>query len=195
MKINTQGYFKNLKLLLDKVVVTDNKGRNIGFDKGLTWTAGLLIDKKASGNKIMLIGNGASASISSHIAVDLWKNCGVKAVAFNDHALLTCISNDCGYKHVFDRPIEVFVDSGDILLAISSSGKSENIIRATKMAGKNNCRIITLSGFKPDNPLRCFGELNFYVPFSGYGPVEIVHHAICHCIVDMITKNVKAENE
>ena len=96
----------------------------------------------------MFIGNGASVAISSHMATDYWINGGIRAVAFNDSSLLTCISNDYGYKYVFEKSIEMFADNGDILFAISSSGKSENIcIKGVHTAKARECNAITLSGF------------------------------------------------
>ncbi|HAM59185.1 MAG TPA: phosphoheptose isomerase, partial [Candidatus Rokubacteria bacterium] len=125
-------------------------------------------------------------AIASHQAVDYWKNGGMRAVAFNDPSLLTCVSNDFGYRHVFAKPIEMFADAGDALIAISSSGQSENILRGVEAARRARCRVITLSGFRPDNPLRRLGELNFWVPTDSYGHVEITHLAICHSVVDAI---------
>jgi D-sedoheptulose 7-phosphate isomerase len=110
----------------------------------------------------------------------------MRAVSFNDGALLTCVGNDFGYAHVFEKPIEMFADSGDVLIAISSSGRSENILRAAAAGARTGCRVITLSGFGADNPLRRLGELNFYLPSDSYGYVEITHLAICHCILDTI---------
>jgi D-sedoheptulose 7-phosphate isomerase len=107
-------------------------------------------------------------------------------VSFNDGALLTCVGNDFGYPHVFEKPIEMFADAGDVLVAISSSGRSENILRAAQAGTRTGCRVITLSGFGPENPLRRLGEVNFYLPSDSYGLVEITHLAICHCILDTI---------
>ena len=134
----------------------------------------------------MFIGNGASAAISSHMSTDYWKNGGMRAIAFNDSSLLTCISNDYGYPYVFEKPIEMFADPGDILMAISSSGKSENIINGVKAARSKKCGVITFSGFSPDNPLVKSGDYNFHVSSPDYGPVEIIHLSICHCICDLI---------
>ena len=107
-------------------------------------------------------------------------------MAFNDAALLTCISNDFGYDNVFAKPIEMFARAGDILVAISSSGKSENIIKATRMALSKKCKVISLSGFNKNNPLRSLGDVNFYVPSCSYGQVEVMHHSICHCMLDSL---------
>lgn len=138
------------------------------------------------GGKLIFIGNGASASISSHMAVDFSKHAGIKAIAFNDPALLTCMSNDYGYEQVFAKPIEMVSEKGDILIAISSSGASANILRAVEAARLKGIKVVTLTGFSRDNPLRKSGDINFYAPADKYSHVEIVHHSICHYILDII---------
>ena len=134
--------------------------------------------------KIIFIGNGGSAGIASHQAVDYWKNGKIRAIAFNDAALLTCVSNDYGYAHVFEKPLEMFAQSQDILFAISSSGRSENIVRGVRAAKKTGCQVITFSGFALDNPLRTLGDINFYVASQEYGPVEIAHLTLSHYLLD-----------
>ena len=102
------------------------------------------------GRKILFAGNGGSAAIASHMAIDFWKNAGIKALAFNDGALLTCVSNDHGYSHVFEKSIEMFAEYNDVLLAFSSSGNSENILRGVVAGQEKQGRIITFSGFKEE---------------------------------------------
>ena len=136
----------------------------------------------------MIIGNGGSASIASHIATDLLKNLKIPALALNDASLLTCLSNDLGYENVFSMPLGILARKGDILFAISSSGKSKNILNAVIQGKKKGCIVIAFSGFSPRNPLRNKGDINFYVPSSSYGAVEITHLAICHAIVDILFK-------
>ena len=149
----------------------------------------IVLSQSGSGHKLMFIGNGASAAISSHMSTDFWKTCGIRAIAFNDSSLLTCLGNDFGYEYIFEKSIEMFADPGDILIAISSSGKSENILRGVNSAKSKDCSVITLSGFKEDNPLSSAGDFNFYVPAQEYGPVEVIHHSICHCILDVISND------
>ena len=139
---------------------------------------------KATGNKIIFIGNGGSAAIASHQAIDYWKNGEIPAVAFNDASMLTCLGNDYGYEYVFEKPINMFANKGDILISISSSGKSKNIINAVKAAKKKELFVITMSGFSKLNPLRSHGDLNFYVSSNVYGHVEITHLVFCHTILD-----------
>ena len=186
MKKSIKEYFEALKDIFNEVIATDIYGKTYEFDAAIEAAIRMIIDRSASGGKLIFIGNGASASISSHMAVDFWKNAGIKAVCFNDSSLLTCISNDYGYKHVFEKPIEMFAGSSDVLIAISSSGKSENILLGVKTAREKGIKAITLSGFAKDNPLRKLGDINFYVPISQYGHVEITHLTLCHCLVDMI---------
>ena len=185
MKSKKNPYYEILTTLIQNMSVTDKAGKALDLQTGLEKAVALIRACGKRGRKLMFIGNGASASISSHMAADFWKNAHIQAVAFNDAALLTCVSNDFGYKHVFEKPIEMFAGAGDILVAISSSGKSENVLRGARMALSKGCRIITLSGFKKDNPVQALGDINFYVPFSSYGHVEVLHHSICHCMLDM----------
>lgn len=179
-------YFENLWNISDSVRVTGREGDDIGFHKGLEEAYNLILKRKDEGRAILFIGNGGSAAIASHMAIDFWKNYGMKAHAFNDGSLLTCIGNDYGYPHVFEKPIEMFANQGDILVAISSSGRSQNILNGVDAARSKDAAVITLSGFDGDNPLSKKGDINFYVPSKAYGPVETIHSAICHCILDTL---------
>ncbi len=179
-------YFEALAGLFSAIQVMDSQKRSMDLSDGLSAGIRLVVAQTSLGRKVIFIGNGGSAAIASHQAVDYWKNGGMRAIAFNDASLLTCIGNDFGYPYVFAKPIEMFADSGDILMAISSSGRSENILLAVEAAKGKGCKVITMSGFSPDTPLRSMGDLNFYVPSDSYGYVEITHLALCHCILDAI---------
>mgnify|MGYP001591398051 FL=1 len=193
MKSGIERYFSEFKNTLSKIQATDGNNEAIDFIHGLETAINLIISQTSKGNKIIFIGNGGSASIASHQAIDFFKNGRMRAICFNDSSLLTCLSNDFGYQYVFEKPIEMLADNGDILVAISSSGKSENIIRGVDAGRKTGCHIITMSGFKPDNPLRSRGELNFYVPSNSYGYVEIAHLILCHNMVDIIAAGKQME--
>ncbi len=185
MRENAEKYYKTLSGLIDAIQVTQKNRQILGFYQGIECAGDIILSITGTGHKLIFIGNGASAAISSHMATDFWKNGGIRAVAFNDSSLLTCIGNDCGTEFLFAKPVNMFADPGDILVAISSSGQSANILKGVQAAREKNCQVITLSGFKADNPLRFMGDLNFYVPAENYGPVEILHHSICHCILDI----------
>jgi D-sedoheptulose 7-phosphate isomerase len=177
-------YLSKFQDLIGRTEVTDKRGKKLSFDAGVSEAIAIVRGVKSGRRKIMFVGNGGSAGIVSHLAVDFWKMGGMRSMVFSDPAFLTCIANDDGYPHVYEKPIETFVDSGDCLMAISSSGQSENILRAAKAAEKGGAKVVTLSGFKPGNPLRSLGDLNFYVPSDTYNYVETLHMLLCTCILD-----------
>ena len=179
-------FFEDLARAQKTVAVFDGAGAALDFAEGMTRAIEMLVTQTGRGRKIMFVGNGASAAIASHQAVDYWKTGGMRALAFNDPALLTCISNDFGYPRVFEKPIEMFADEGDVLVAVSSSGRSENIVRAARAARQKGCRVITMSGFDRENPLGRLGDLNFYVASKSYGHVEVTHLSLSHCLLDTI---------
>ena len=119
------------------------------------------------------------------MAIDWMKNGGFSALSFNDASQLTCLGNDLGIDRIFSVPIEAHGREGDLLMAISSSGNSANILTAVKAARKIKARVVTLSGFDLHNALRKSGDVNFWVPDSHYGFVEIGHLMICHAILDI----------
>ena len=139
-------------------------------------------DKK----KIIIFGNGGSAAIASHFSVDLTKNAKVRAVNFNEADLITCFSNDYGYENWVKKAIEYYSDKGDILILISSSGTSKNIVNAAKYAKRKKIKLITFSGIKKNNPIRKIGNINFFVDSKAYNIVENIHQIILLSLVDLI---------
>ncbi len=179
-------YFQKLNALFSRIECKGHAGKALSFDKALDLVIQWILRRSQEGNKIFLIGNGGSASIASHVSIDLLKNAHVPSLTLHDASLLTCISNDLGYEVVFEKPIDLLAKAGDILFSISSSGKSKNILNATRKAKQKGLVTVTFSGFSRNNPLRNLGDINFYVPSPSYGFVEIVHLGICHCIVDKL---------
>ncbi|GAX61889.1 sugar isomerase [Candidatus Scalindua japonica] len=190
-----QSYYKTLSLLFNSIKVTVKEGNEIEFFHVVENVSYLIRLKADSDRKLMFIGNGASAAIASHMTTDYWKNGGIRSMTFNEGPLLSCISNDFGYKYVFEKPIEMFADNGDILIAISSSGKSENILKSVCAARSRECNVITLSGFKKNNPLNVLGYYNFYVPSQEYEPVETTHLSICHSILNCILRSTPSSDK
>ncbi len=173
----------NLEEIEKEFQVTSRKGDSVPIQEGFRLAIHLVTRAAQQGKKIIFIGNGGSAAIASHQAVDYWKNGGIEAIAFNDSSLLTCLANDYGYEQVFAVPIKRFARAGDVLIAISSSGKSANILNGARTALEMGCRLISFSGFSAANPLRGMGDVNFYVPSSAYGLVEVSHLALIHSIL------------
>jgi D-sedoheptulose 7-phosphate isomerase len=135
--------------------------------------------------RIFFIGNGGSNAICSHMMEDYAKIASYQAFAFSDPALITCFSNDYGYEHAMSQWLRIYFTEGDVLVAVSSSGNSPNIVNAVKEV-RDKGTVITLSGFKPDNKIRQLGHVNFHINVSDYGIVECFHQVILHVILDEI---------
>lgn len=178
-------YFQTLEGLLRDAVATDRAQRKMPLDEGCALVRDEAHVAHDRGNKIIFIGNGGSAGIASHLAIDFSKNGGLRAMAFNDASALTCLGNDFGYDQIFAKQIEFHGRDGDLLIAISSSGRSPNILNAVRMGRSMNLKVVTFSGFTADNELRNAGDVNFFIDSKEYGFVEISHLALCHAILDI----------
>lgn len=175
---------ETLHRLLASVSVTDAAQHTMDADAGFTrWTESAL-RIRAQHQTIFLIGNGASASMASHFAADLAKNGHVHTEVFTDLSLITAISNDMGYEHVYAEPLRRRGRKGDMLVAISSSGRSPNILSAVTVAREVGLEIVTLSAMAADNPLRRGGDLNIHLACRSYGEAETGHAAILHHWMD-----------
>lgn len=183
--MKAQKYFDILHSGLKNMLITDAKNNYVKMEEAFKEVCMAISHPMENGQRIFFIGNGGSSSIASHMAIDYTKNGKLRSLAFNDVAAITCLGNDYGYEHIFSKQIEYQAKEGDILFAISSSGKSRNILYACDEAINKGCVVYTLSGFDAENPLRKHGDLNFYVPAKEYGFVEVAHTAILHCILDM----------
>lgn len=177
-------YSQELYRLLSLIEVTVATGESMSLEEGMERAISTILTKKSDGRKIIVIGNGGSAAIASHMQNDLCKAVGVRSLVFNEVPLLSALSNDLSYAAAFEVLVDLWAEDGDALIAISSSGQSENIIRAADAAIKKGCSLITLSGFKSNNPLRNRGVINFYVPADRYGFVELGHSILTHYLSD-----------
>jgi D-sedoheptulose 7-phosphate isomerase len=180
---NATDYFQKIAEYLIDTHVTTLKGQRLSLDEGMQQAVSLILSAGAAG-KIMVIGNGGSAAIASHAHNDLCKSVGVKALVLTETALLTALTNDLSYAEAYERQVQLWATSDDLLMAISSSGQSENILRAVRAAVANKCKVITFSGFAPDNPLRHMGAINFYIASNQYGIVEVSHAAHFQYLTD-----------
>ena len=177
-------YFRQISRLLSNLEVTDRLGMVLSLDKGVSAAVGRIVQLRATQRKAIVMGNGGSAAIASHMHNDLCKAVGVRSLVFHEAPLLTALSNDNGYGCAFARLVGLWADSDDLLIAISSSGASENMLCAAEEAVSKQCGVITISGFGAENPLRKMGDLNFYVPAQAYGLVETVHAVLTHLLTD-----------
>jgi D-sedoheptulose 7-phosphate isomerase len=179
-------YFTALSEYLTDAAVTSASGEKLELAEAVNRVIAQARRTHEAGNKIIFVGNGGSAAIASHMATDYSKNGDIRSLALNDSSMLTCLGNDLGYEQIFAKQIELHARPDDLVVAISSSGRSANILNAVKAARTAKCEVVTFSGFAPDNPLRSLGDINFYVASDRYGFVEIGHLTICHAILDFI---------
>lgn len=182
-------YLGALARLAGEIACTDAAGRDLGADRGFSRVVDLLAAAARAGRTVHFVGNGGSAAIASHGAVDFF-NAGMRSLSFNDGAMLTCLGNDYGYEQVFAKPLALLAGEGDLLVAISSGGRSPNILTAVAAGRARGCAVVTLSGFDADNPLRRLGDVNFHVPSHSYGFVECLHQTICHSLYDIFMERV-----
>jgi len=178
--------------LMTRIEVTDGSNTGQPLDEGAMVGVRLIESVRTAAGKVILIGNGGSASIASHIQNDLCKAVRVRSLVFNEQPLLTALANDDGYGSIFETPIGLWAGRKDAVIAISSSGQSENILRGVRAASSAGCRVLTLSGFRSDNPLRSMGDINFYVPSQSYGHVEIAHSTLLHFLTDAAAAQVES---
>ena len=153
----------------------------------MVWTA------HQSGKKIIVVGNGGSAAMASHVAVDFTKAAGIRAINFNEADLITCFANDYGYEHWVAKALEAYADPGDLAILISSSGKSPNMLNGAKQAKAMGVSVITVSGFLSDNSLRKLGDLNLWVDSTEYNIVEMSHHVWLVAIIDYLIETKGTE--
>ena len=146
----------------------------------------MVSDTNDAGGQVLIFGNGGSAAMASHISVDLVKAARVRASNFNEADLLTCFSNDFGYENWVKKSIEFYAQPNDMVVLISSSGSSANILNGALMARQMKLPLITLSGFDESNPLKEMGDVNLYAASSCYNYVEMTHHIWLVAIVDHI---------
>ena len=172
-----ENYFQRIHLSLE---LTEERIAQIVNSRDL-WVAA-----KQAGRKIIFVGNGGSAGIASHLATDLAKNGKVRALCFNDAALITCLANDYGYENWVKHAISMHGDPGDVLVAISSSGSSRNILAAVEKAREQGIKVVTLTGFSPNNALRALGDVNFWCDSRAYNIVETAHQFWMMAVIDMI---------
>ena len=154
----------------------------------LEQVASVVWDTHQSGKKVIVVGNGGSAAMASHVAVDFTKAAGIRAINFNEADLITCFANDYGYENWVAKALEAYADKGDLVILISSSGKSQNILNAAEKANEMGLSVITVSGFLMDNPLRKLGDLNLWVESTEYNIVEMTHHVWLVAIIDYLIK-------
>ncbi|GJL49426.1 D-sedoheptulose-7-phosphate isomerase [Candidatus Nitrospira salsa] len=149
----------------------------------------LILSSQVLGKKMIIAGNGGSAAIASHCAIDFTKAAGMRCVSFNESSLITCFANDYGYEHWLEKALEFYADDGDLVVLISSSGRSMNMVRAADYTTQRGLTLVTFTGFSASNPLRSRGDINLWLKSRSYNHIETFHQlwllSVCDLIVEM----------
>ena len=178
IKKNFNDYKNSINTLLSKI-----------DDKKISQIIKIINKTIKKKGKVYLVGNGGSSSIASHVSVDLSKVARVPSSTFNNANLITCFANDYGYENWVTEAIKAYINKNDMIILISSSGTSKNIINAAKYCKKNSIDLVTFSGFKKNNLLSKLGNVNIHINSNQYNFIEMAHHIILVYIVDILAKN------
>lgn len=181
-------YISKLKKALDGVEITSRDHRKFNYADGIDELVQIFKSYKSNRRGVYLCGNGGSAGIAQHMTADFLKNGGIFTHSLYGQTTLTCLSNDLSYEYVFSKQLELMAKEGELLIAISSSGESENIVKAIQTIRKFQGMVITFTGFRGNNRIRSMGDWNVYVPCAHYGIVESVHNIVLQQIVDEIVE-------
>ncbi|MCM1120944.1 MAG: SIS domain-containing protein [Eubacterium sp.] len=187
MEMINNEYISNL---IERIYSTEiwcgMNGKCLNYNEGIRILVDKFSEHKAKQSHLFFVGNGGSSAIASHMTADFMKNGGMNTYSLYDNAVTTCMGNDYGYEYIFSRPLEFLARKDDLLVAISSSGSSVNIINAIETARAKGASVITFTGFREDNKVKQLGNVNVYVPCMQYGIVESIHNLILQQIVDLI---------
>ena len=183
--------------MIDKTWYNDymERYRSALFDEDIYELASefkeLLLQTKEKGGTVYFAGNGASAAIASHLATDFTKQARVPSLTFNDPDFITCFANDFGYENWLAKALEFHAKENDVVVLISCSGNSPNVVAAAKYARERNLPVVTFTGFSPDNGLKSEGTLNFWLDSKAYNIIECTHMIWMTLVVDMIVGNAE----
>jgi len=158
-------------------------------DERRTWVGDvreIWCETRDAGGRVVFIGNGGSAGIASHLASDLAKAGGIGAVCFSDASQITCLANDYGFENWIAHALRLSCRRGDSLVAISSSGRSPNILNAVAAARRFEMKVVTLSGMDAENPLRRQGDANLWLDSKAYNIVESAHQFWLMMVLDSL---------
>ena len=177
-------YFNDIRDALELMIVTDKDGNVLGKDRAFEIWIDEAEKRKKDRSVFFFCGNGASATMAEHMSHDCFQNADFQTYTVSETSHLTAISNDLSYEDVFSYRIGKMLTEKDVVIAISTSGNSPNIIKAVEKANELGCFVVTVSGKKENNEIRKMGNINFYIPLETYGMVESAHAVLLHSWLD-----------
>lgn len=184
-----KAHFQEAAMVLSEFVANEKNFEQIEA------AALLMVKSLNNGGKIISCGNGGSMSDAMHFAEELTgsfreKRKAIPAIAISDPAHITCTANDFGFDYIFSRYIEAIGIKGDVLLAISTSGNSKNVIEAISAAKAKGIKVVALTG-KDGGKIKDLCDIEIRIPHLGYSDrVQEIHIKIIHAMIDFIEKNV-----
>jgi D-sedoheptulose 7-phosphate isomerase len=180
--------------MYDKKLINAIKSVSQGEIKSLSST---VLEQFRNGRNIYIIGNGGSAALANHFATDLThtlrgRNLKTKCLSLSSNScLITAIANDIGSEHIFSSQLEYFMEPGDLLISISSSGNSPNILNAIKIANNNSCKTFGILGFDGGIAKQlCKQSILVLSQVGEYALVEDTHSFICHSVVEQLKVSI-----
>ena len=183
----------NIKKLKSHIEDTFSLINNDNLIDNLFKLKSKILKIKNKKKKILIIGNGGSAATASHVSVDLTKNSKVETINFNEADFLTCFANDFGFEHMFEKALEYYCEKGDLVIILSVSGNSINLVNAAKYCIRKKIDLVTFSGNTKKNKILTLNKknLNFFINSKAYNQVEIIHHFFLLTLVDLIIGKFK----
>tara|TARA_A100001035_G_scaffold280042_1_gene283680 strand:- start:3224 stop:3823 length:600 start_codon:yes stop_codon:yes gene_type:complete len=190
--MNPNNTFSDMDSRKDRLFLDDywSRYKRILFDsrddKSILELRDQIINIKNKKAKLIFIGNGASASLASHAATDFTKQANVKGIAFNDHNLITALSNDHGYENWVNKALEFYSCPEDLVVFISVSGNSQNLINGMKFAKSNSIKTASLTGASEQNYIKVNSDFSLWVNSKAYNIVESIHTIWLTLIIDLL---------
>ena len=180
-------YIRELMQTLERTEIWQGISRKCAdYEEGIRFLSDTFTGHKRDRSRLFFVGNGGSSAIASHMTADFMKNGGMNTYSLYDNAVTTCMGNEYGYEYIFSKPLEFLLPENDLVVVISSSGNSQNIINVLEVAKRKGADTVTFTGFEPDNRAKRQGSVNVYVPSKRYGIVESIHNLMLQQIVDMM---------
>ncbi len=158
-------------------------------------TSQILINTIKSGNKILSCGNGGSAAESQHFVTELvvrfkTNRKAIPAISLTtDTSILTACSNDFSFEDIFSRQVEALANPGDVLICLSTSGNSPNVVKTAQKAKEMNCKVISLTGLK-ENKLESFSDIHIKVHSLETSRIQEIHLFLLHYFADELEKSI-----
>lgn len=193
MQVQVEQIMRDAQQFLDRFVSGENNMAKVAE------AAQIMIESLQAGHAIYSCGNGGSMSDAMHFAEELTgryrdNRPGLSATAISDPGHLSCVANDFGYEYVFSRYIEARGRTGDVLLAISTSGSSKNVIRACQAAKDAGMKVVSLTG-APGSALGVLSDVDLAVGKSEYADrVQELHIKVIHSLIELVERHFFADN-